>query len=222
MMKRSLARSFAATFAALVLVLPGHVRAASTSAQELLAQLEAVDPTLQTYRASVEFAVGLKSFPFLHKTVHGDAYFKRPGRMEIVFNDLPGFAQSFKNLYVGLGTPGDWEKKFEIDASQAVNAEGKEEKYLIMTPRKADRRLRHVEVFIDQATSLPNRFVWVYKDGTIEMKQDIVMQNGHNVISAQNADIRLPGMHAYVNAKIANYAINVPVDDAVFTKKIQQ
>ncbi|GAC1407617.1 MAG: hypothetical protein NVSMB64_14690 [Candidatus Velthaea sp.] len=207
-------------FAAILLALPAGARAATPGAQELLAQLESADPSLQTYRANVEFSVGLRSFPFLHKVVHGDAYFKRPGRMEIVFRDLPGFAQRFSNVYVGLGTPADWEKKFEIDTAQAVMPDGRAVTYLVLTPRKADHRLQHVAVYIDPASSLPNRITWTYRDGAIEMKQDIVLFNGHNVIAAQNADIRLPGVHAYVNAKIANYAINVPVDDAVFTKKL--
>jgi hypothetical protein len=54
------------------------------------------------------------------------------------------------------------------------------------------------------------------------MNQDIVEVNGHSVVSNQRADIHLPGVHAYVVAKIGNYAFNVPVDDAVFTKKPTQ
>ncbi|GAC1415119.1 MAG: hypothetical protein NVSMB5_03940 [Candidatus Velthaea sp.] len=204
-----------------ILALPAGVRASTPAAQEVLAQLEGADPSLQTYRANVEFSVGLKTFPFLHKTVHGDTYFKRPGRLEFVFSDLPGFAQRFKNLYIGLGTPAEWEKKFEIEVAQSVLAEGETVSYLLLTPRRSDRRLKNVAVYIDRASSLPSRIVWTYRDGAIEMKQEIVPLNGHNVIAAQNADIRLPGVHAYINAKIANYAINVPVDDAVFTKKPQ-
>ena len=204
-----------------MLVLPAQARAATPAAQELLAQLEGADPSLQTYRANVEFSVGLKTFPFLHKTVHGDTYFKRPGRMEFVFRDLPIFAQRFRNLYIGLGTPAAWETKFEIDVAQSVLPDGQAVSYLLLTPRKTDRRLQHVAVFIDRSSSLPSRIIWTYRDGAIEMKQDIVEVNGHNVVAAQNADIRLPGVHAYVNAKIANYAINVPVDDAVFTKALK-
>ena len=80
----------------------------------LMAKLAGADPDLRTYRADVAFAVGLHSFPFLHKTLHGNAYFKRPARMELVFTDLPPMARAWSNLYVGLGTPSDWEKKFTI------------------------------------------------------------------------------------------------------------
>ena len=181
--------------------------------------LESADPSLETYRASVEFNVGLRTFPFLRKTVHGQAYFKRPSKMEIVFTDLPVFARRFKNLYVGLGTPAEWGAKFTIDAARETLPDGRTAIYLIMIPRKGDRRLQHVDVHVDPISSLPERIVWTYRDGTIEMKQTFVEFEGHNVIGAQTADIRLPGVHAYVNATIANYAINVPVDDAVFTKK---
>ena len=209
----------AALALAALLVAPVASRAATPAADELMAKLEAADPTLESYRAHVEFSVGLHTFPYLRKTVHGDAYFKRPSRMEIVFTDLPGFAQRFKNLYVGLGTPSEWNQKFDIDASTSTGPDGRTVSYLIMTPKKLDRRLQHVDVYVDPASSLPSRIVWVYRDGRIEMKQTIVPFEGHNVIAAQNADIRLPGVHAFVNATIANYAINVPIDDAVFTKK---
>jgi hypothetical protein len=205
--------------AAVTLLTPSGSRAATPGAEALMQLLEGADPSLQTYRANVEFSVGLHTFPFLHKTVHGETFFKRPSRMEIVFADLPGFAQSFKNLYVGLGTPSDWEKKFEIDVAQETLPNGKSLPHLVLTPRKADRRLQHVEVFIDPASSLPSRIIWRYRDGMIEMNQDIVQINGHSVIANQHADIRLPGVHAYVVATMGNYAFNVPVDDAVFTKK---
>jgi hypothetical protein len=208
--------------AAITLVMPSGSRAATPGAQTLMALIEAADPSLQTYRADIEFSVGLHTFPFLHKTVHGETFFKRPSRMEIVFADLPAFAQSFKNLYIGLGTPSDWEKKFEIDVAQEQLPNGKSLPHLVLTPRKTDRRLQHVEVFIDPASSLPNRIIWRYKDGRIEMNQDIVEVNGHNVVANQHADIHLPGVHAYVIAKIGNYTFNVPVDDSVFTKKLTQ
>jgi hypothetical protein len=184
----------------------------------LLAKLNGADPDLQTYRADVAFDVGLKSFPYLRKSLHGSAYFKRPSRLEIVLSDLPAFARSFSNLYVGLGTPGDWEKKFTI-ACAVEQADGRAVSYLVLTPRKADRRLREVDVYVDNDAGLPARIVWRYRDGRIEMRQRFGLVDGHALVVAQDADIRLPPFHAYVNARISNYALNVDVDDSVFTQK---
>jgi len=193
--------------------------AATPSADLLLARIEAADPGLETYTASVEFKVGLHSFPFLRKTLHGEAYFKRPSRMELVFDDLPPYARAFRNVFVGLGTPSDWEKKFTIDTAQATGPDGAGTPYLVLTPRASDRRLQHVDVYLDAKRALPNRIVWTYRDGTIEMHQRFNDVDGHSVITDQDADIRLPGIHAYVLTTIDRYAINVPVDDAVFTKR---
>jgi hypothetical protein len=193
--------------------------AATPAADVMLARMEAADPGLQTYTANVEFKVGLHSFPFLRKTLHGEAYFKRPSRMELVFSDLPSFAQAFRNVYVGLGTPSDWEKKFTIGTAHDLTADGADEAYLVLTPRAADHRLRHVDVYLDSVRALPRRIVWTYRDGSISMDQRFSDVDGHSVISDQAADIRLPGVHAYVSAKIAGYAINVPVDDSVFTHR---
>lgn len=210
--------------AVVVLVVASWVAAlpsrAGDGAAPLLARLAAVDPGLQTYKADVAFDVGLHSFPFLRKTVHGNAYFKRPARMEIVFTDLPPIARSFRNLYVGLGTPSDWEKKFEI-ATAAEQRDDHRVEYLVLTPRKPDRRLREVDVYVDDAVALPSRIVWRYRDGRIEMRQRFGRFDGHDLVVAQEADIRLPALHAYVNARITNYAINVDVDEHVFTKNVE-
>src|ERR1700676_850857 len=98
---------------ALVLILVGVFSAAAPlraqdasgevrSANLMLARLAAADPDLQTYRADVAFELGLRTVPYLRKTVHGNAYFQRPARMELVFSDLPSYARSWSNLYVGL------------------------------------------------------------------------------------------------------------------------
>ncbi|GAC1583264.1 MAG: hypothetical protein NVS3B7_18700 [Candidatus Elarobacter sp.] len=210
---------------ALLVVVVALVGAAAPSraadeAAALLARLAGVDPGLQTYKADVAFDVGLRSFPYLRKTLHGNTYFKRPARMEIVFSDLPSIARSFSNLYVGLGTPADWEKKFDI-ASATEQIDGRAVQYLALTPRKPDHRLREVDVYVDDTVALPSRIVWRYKDGRIEMRQHFARVDGHDVVVTQDADIRLPAVHAYVNARITNYAINVDVDDRVFTKKIE-
>jgi len=193
--------------------------AATPSAGLLLARMEAADPGLETYTASVVFKVGLHSFPFLRKTLHGEAYFKRPSRMELVFADLPPYARAFRNVYVGLGTPLEWEQKFTIATAQTIGPDGVSAPYLVLTPRAADHRLEHVDVYLDAQRALPDRIVWTYRDGSIEMHQRFSDVEGHSVVSDQDADIRLPGIHAYVIATIGRYAINVPVDDAVFTHR---
>jgi hypothetical protein len=191
---------------------------AQDEAAAILTTLAGADPDLRTYRADVAFDVGLRTFPYLRKTLHGNAYFKRPARMELVFTDLPPIARAWSNLYVGLGTPSDWEKKFSI-ASAADVSGGSRERHLVLTPRVPDRRLRDVEVYVDRAVALPERIVWRYRDGRIDMLQRFARVDGHDLIVAQDADIRLPAIHAFIHARISNYALNVDVDDAVFTPK---
>jgi hypothetical protein len=185
----------------------------------LMAKLAGADPDLRTYRADVAFDVGLHTFPYLRKKLHGNAYFKRPARMELVFTDLPPLARAWSNLYVGLGTPSDWEKKFTITSAEDATGGGTHLPYLVLTPRVADHRLREVDVYVDRAVSLPDRIVWRYRDGRIEMRQRFGRIDGHDLVIAQDADIRLPAMHAYVNARISNYLLNVEVEDSIFTAK---
>jgi hypothetical protein len=183
----------------------------------LLALLADADPDRRTYRADVAFDIGLHTFPYLHKTLHGNTFFKRPSRFEIVFSDLPAVARTWSNLYVGLGTPSDWAKKFIITSTQ--DSGGAHERYLVLVPRVAGQRLREVDVYVDRSVALPERIVWRYRDGRIEMRQRFGRVDGHDLVIAQDADIRLSAVHAYVNARITNYALNVDVLDSVFTKK---
>lgn len=184
----------------------------------LLTRLAGANPGLQTYRADVAFDVGLKTFPYLRRTLHGNAYFKRPARMEVVFTDLPSYARGFSNLYVGLGTPSDWEKKFVIGSAQET-IDGHAVTYLVLTPRGRDHRLREVDVYVDAISALPVRIVWCYRNGHIDLRQRFEQVEGHALIVAQDTDIRMPPVHAYVNSRISNYAVNVDVQDSVFTKK---
>jgi hypothetical protein len=213
-------RIFAA-IAALLLAATGHSYAdplSDATDARLAALLERVNnasPEVESYRAAVDFNIGLHTFPFLRRTVHGNTYFKRPDRVEVVFSDLPSYAEHFRNVYVGLGTPYEWTRKFSIElASPGTNAQ-----HLVLTPKQRGGRLRNVAVYLDPQSSLPSRMVWSYHDGTIDMHQSIVPVDGHFVVGAQDADIKLPGVHAYVRARVYDYAFNVPIDDAVFTKK---
>lgn len=198
--------------------LPARAHEGTTDA--LLARLSNADPGLHTYKADVAFDVGLRSFPYLRKTVHGNAYFKRPARLEVVFSDLPGVASSFRNLYVGLGTPADWATKFAI-SSATQTVEGRILPYLVLTPLRGGR-LRQVDVYVDGEAGIPTRIVWHYRDGSIDLKQAFSRVDGHDVVTGQNADIRMPWAHAFINGVISHHAINVDVDDTVFTKKKEQ
>ena len=214
---RRLAAAFVAGLAALCCAaLPA--RALDGDAEALIARMTSADPGLHTYRADVAFEVGLHTFPYVRRTLHGNAYFKRPSNLELIFTDLPPIARAYSNLYVGLGSPAEWQRKYAIGSAQEVR-DGRAMPYLVLTPLARDRRLREVDVFVDQEASLPARIVWLYRDGRIEMHQRFARLDGHDVVVAQNADIRLPAVHAFVNATITNYALNVDVDDAVFTKK---
>jgi hypothetical protein len=191
---------------------------AQETADVLLAKLAAADPDLRTYRADVAFDIGLHSFPYVRKTVHGNAYFKRPARMELVFRDLPPIARAFRNLSIDLGTPGTWAAKYAI-AAATERVGDREVSYLVLTPLRASRRLREVDIYLDEAAALPHRIVWRYDDGRIEMHQRFARVQGHDLVVAQDTDIRLPAVHAYVNTRISNYAINIEVDDRVFTPR---
>ena len=204
---------------AAVAALPVHARAENApGVAAVLAQIENLDPSLETYRARVEFSVGLHSFPYVKKTVHGETFFKRPDRMEIVFEDLPAYASHFKNVFVGLGTPHDWQRKFEISLVPHGSEPGASTE-LLLVPKAAGGRLRSIRVLLDSALMLPVKMLWTYHDGQIALTQSYVHVEGHTVLAAQSAEARFTLWRGFARTRLSKYAFNVPIDDAVFTKK---
>ena len=179
--------------------------------------MASVDPTLESYRARVEFSVGLRSFPYVKKTVHGDTYFKRPDKMELIFEDLPAYAAHFKNVFVGLGSVRDWDTKFLITlANPPQGGQGGAE--LILVPRKSSR-LHDVHVLLDPQTSLPRRMIWHYNDGQIVLETTYVHIADHYVVASQHAEAHFPMFRGWAHSQVSQYAFNVPIDEAIFTPK---
>ena len=214
------ARVLALAAAALLAVVPLPGRPAPLDADDLFARMQAADPALQSYRADVEFSVGMYSFPFVKKTLHGEAFFKRPDRLEIVFSDLPSFVRKYRQLYVGLGSPAVWRKKYEV-AAHETEREGETALRLVLTPRVSDQRLREVQIDLDGPSLLPRELVWLYSDGAIHTRQHIVQVDGHHVVTGQTTDIRFPGLHAFVHTTLHNVKVNAPFPDAVFTQPVE-
>jgi hypothetical protein len=95
---------------------PAH---SQTRLEVLVAKIETQDPSLDSYRASIDFAVGLHSFPYIRKSVRGTAYYKRPDRLELVMEKLPSYARSLEHIFVGLGPPETWSDKFDVTVGDA-------------------------------------------------------------------------------------------------------
>jgi hypothetical protein len=184
--------------------------------QALFTKIETGDASLESYRAAVDFTIGLHSFPFIRKSVHGTAYYKRPNRLELVTERLPSYARNLEHLFVSLGSPASWQVQFTV----ALADEGTPNEHIRLVPKMTGSRVRWVEIHLDEPSGLPAKIVWMYTNGRIEMHQTIAKVAGHYVIVAQDADMHYPAVHAYMRTRIHDFEWNVAVDDAVFTEPV--
>jgi hypothetical protein len=189
-----------------------------TRLEAFFVRIEAGDPALESYRASLDFSVGLHSFPFLHKTVRGTTYYKRPGRTELVLEKLPGYLHGLisEHLFISLGPPQSWTAQFDVGL---VGEEGRDE-HIRLTPKMARTRIREVAIYLDEASGLPSKIVWLYTNGSIVMNQTVGKVEGHYVVVGADADMHYPAVHAYMHTKVHDFVWNVPVDDAIFTEPV--
>ena len=189
---------------------------AQTRLEFLVARMETQDPSLESYRASIDFTLGMHSFPYVRKSVHGIAYYKRPDRLELVMEKLPSYARSLERMFVGLGPPEMWGEKFDVTIADAA---GKNE-HIRLVPKDRSARVRYVEIHVDPESGLPAKLVWDYTNGHIEMTQKIEKISGHYVGTAQDADMHYPMVHAYMHTKVHDFIWNAPVDESIFTPSV--
>jgi hypothetical protein len=195
----------------------GYVPArAQTRLEVLVARMETQDPSLESYRAAIDFTVGMHTFPFIRKSVRGTAYYKRPDRLELVMEKLPSYARGLEHIFVGLGPPETWGEKFDVTVADA----GTKDEHIRLVPKDRTARVRYVAIYVDSESGLPAKLVWDYSNGHIEMTQKIEKVGGHYVGTAQDADMHYPMVHAYMHTKVHDFNWNVPVDDAVFTPSV--
>jgi hypothetical protein len=202
---------------AMVLCLLGAAPASDPSELDVaFAQIDAVDPGLASYTATVDFNIGLKSFPWYRFSRHGTAFYKRPGQLELVIEGMPRFASSFHQIFVGLGPTKNWTHDF--DAS-VVHDPGPGP-HILLTPKNSGSRVRRIDVFVDGPSGIPARIVWTYSNGHIELDESLKEIDGHRIVVAHDVDLQLPAFHAFLHANVHDIAMNAPVDDAVFTKSL--
>ncbi len=176
----------------------------------LFSRMVAVNQGLRSYRARVHLDAAMSSFPFLHPTLDGTAYFKRPDRTAIVFDDAPAMGGIFKTVFPRLPTPQQWPAQYRVQQISAAPNQVE----LRLTPRK-EGRVSALDVTVDPASAVPTGYTFRYRDGgTITFSQQVVSEHGYVLVSGLDGVIDLPAVKASAKASFVGYQINVPVTDA--------
>lgn len=208
-------------FPALALALgpPAPASAAAGPAQ-ILAEIGARNPSLQSYQARVHVNVHMKTFPWLSPQLDGTSYFKRPDSYEVIFDRVPSYAHGINKLFGDIDDVAAWEKDSNITYAGTQIVNGHPMYALRMTKKIYSDQIADTVAYIDPATFQVLRMDWHYRNGgSITMTQTYRQQGQFNVVATQHADIQIPHVHAVADATFGRYQTNVALSDAVFAGK---
>jgi hypothetical protein len=168
----------------------------------VLTALAASSEQPQEYKASVALHVKLRVFPFIHMTLHGDSWYKRPGIYRFVFRGVPVIARAFSDMKYDLGNPSQWPERYQIAfAPQSTGGVP----VLRLTP-KNPVMVKYFDVTLDAARGRIEKAVWTRNDGgVITLVQTYAPVAGHEFVQKQTASINLPRMKADLEAEYADF-----------------
>jgi len=211
-MNRRFALLAALTIAALAA--PSRPVAAAADA-DLYARMQRVNSELQSYQADVTVAIQLHTFPFLSPTLEGKAYYKRPDKTAVQFATVPALAGQLKKVVGQMEPPSDWPKLYDVTP---MGDDGTTATFKLV--RKKNGRIDHVDVKVEDKTATVTEMTYVYKEdgGTIRFDNTYDQIGGNFVVKQQTGKVDVPHYNADISSSFANYKINVPVDDKIFTE----
>jgi outer membrane lipoprotein-sorting protein len=184
---------------------------AANGPSALVQRMAAVNPSLQSYTASLHVVIAFHTLP-LSPTLNGSYYFRRPDKQAVVFDSVPILAQQFQKIYPKIDPPATWQDLYDVSM---LNSNGGATT-LRLTPKRSGR-VAHLDVTVDDASAMPSSFTWTYVDGgTVSFDQAYERVGGNYLVRSQNGKVNLPSYNADVTTTFSNFQINVPVPDTVF------
>jgi hypothetical protein len=194
---------------------PSHPVAAAATDADLYARMQRVNSELQSYQADVTVAIQLHTFPFLSPTLEGKAFYKRPDKTAVQFATVPALAGQLKKVVGQMEPPSDWPKLYDVTPT---GDDGTVATFKLV--RKKNGRIDHVEVKVEDKTATVIEMTYFYKDdgGTIKFDNAYDQIGGNFVVKQQTGKVDIPHYNADISSSFANYKLNVPIDDKVFTE----
>lgn len=156
----------------------------------------------EEYKASVSLHVRMRVFPFIHMTLHGDSWYKRPGLYRFVFRGVPLVARAFSDMKYDLGNPAQWPERYEI----AFAPQSTPSAIVLRLTPKSPVLVKYLDVQLDAARGRIEKATWSRTDGgTITLVQTYAPVAGHAFVQKQTATINLPRMKADLEAEYGDY-----------------
>jgi hypothetical protein len=216
---RSLALALAALLA---LTAQSPTPPTSSSAQDVIDHMAAINTGLTTYTAHVEVNAH-PDIPLCSLRTSGTAYYKRPGNFAVVLNPASGLCASqlknIQSLSTDIGNPMSWQKDSNIALSAMQQLDGKPMIVLVLTKKIYSDQIKDTTVYVDPSSYQIDEMIWHYTNGdAITMTQSFSEVNGYQVVSRQHfAGRRRIGFTG--DSTFDSYQTNVAINDSVFQQQ---
>jgi outer membrane lipoprotein-sorting protein len=189
------------------------------TAAEVIKRINDRNPSLHSFQTGIHVQVRMTSFPFLAPHLDGNAYYKRPGKYEVVFTNAPSYAKGFDKLFADIADPNGWVADSNIAFRGTQTVDGHPYLVLSMTKKIYSDQIKDTIAYVDPATYQVARMDWHYTNGgSISMTQSYRTESGFSVVASQHVDVHYR-VRAIADSSFDPYKTNVPVADSVFTGK---
>ena len=191
----------------LVLAFAGFCAAIPSGSLNQIVQRLASNPAAPSqYTANVQVRMHMRGFPWITKTVSGSEIYKHPGFYHFVFKDAPKELDQLSALEEDLANPSAWPQRFNV--SLLVPQSPGIEPIVRLAP-KAVNLVRTLDITVNMAKAHIDKAVWTRTDGgTITMTQKYNTVATREVVSEQDAAVRIPKMSADVTATYSAFSVD--------------
>ena len=191
----------------LVLAFVGFCAAVpSGSVGQILQRLASNPSAPSQYTANVQVRMHMRGFPWITKTVSGSEVYKHPGFYQFAFKDAPKSLDQLSGLEEDLADPKAWPQRYNV--SLLVPVSPTVEPVVRLVP-KTVKLVKTLDITVDMARAHIDKAVWSRTDGgTITMTQKYNTVASREVVSEQDAAVRIPSMSADVTATYSGFNVD--------------
>ena len=193
----------------------GPANASAPQAGTVMANLVQNAPKPQSFTASTTMDLKQRSFPWTKVSLKGTLYFKAPDQLVVKFANMPGYMNGLPQAYAKVLNVGAWPQEYNATLGETQTFNGHTDYALNLTPKDggSDRGV----ALVDPATWTVDQVKWDLSGGVqLTVSENYTDVGSYRVPARQNLSVHTPFATADGTATMNDYAVNVPINEAVF------
>ena len=173
---------------------------------QILQRLAANPSAPSEYTANVQVKMHMRGFPWITRTVSGSEVYKHPGFYHFAFRDAPKALDQISGLEEDLADPSAWPQRYNV--SLLVPPSAGVEPVVRLAPKQV-KLVKTLDITVDMAKAHIDKAIGTRTDGgTITMTQKYNTVASREVVSEQDATVRIPIMSADVTATYSGFSVD--------------